>query len=408
MLNADISWELSISMPVILKGVNKMKRKWVFFTVLTAFFVLAINSNAVAVNTRNIDAVLKKSVIDDRDKKIIDDFLAQAVEELVKTRDFTSIAQVRSVILSRKSTQSQYAQQFSESAYRHIQAGFELAQTLRPQERINNVIISLMILIDGLEDLRLADLAMGRLNDQNMVIRYWAVHSLTNPAIVQQLNSTAASNPQLARTITEQLKEVVETSKPEIIVHIARFAANINIPEGEELLLQVADDRIKRYADWTVTFEFYDIIILKLLESKIPLSSQSIGAPTTTTSPNKPAIACRFAQLYSFVIQRYIKGENTLNENQKNHLASAIIEIEEKCITRLLGLSRSPGTLRRTIERNDLVALSDEHSKLLGDETSTGQLPSKLGFDYSTTPNGPKRTAPITLPEKPQKTVANN
>jgi len=407
-LNADISWELSISMPVILKGVNKMKRKWVFFTVLTAFFVLAINSNAVAVNTRNIDAVLKKSVIDDRDKKIIDDFLAQAVEELVKTRDFTSIAQVRSVILSRKSTQSQYAQQFSESAYRHIQAGFELAQTLRPQERINNVIISLMILIDGLEDLRLADLAMGRLNDQNMVIRYWAVHSLTNPAIVQQLNSTAASNPQLARTITEQLKEVVETSKPEIIVHIARFAANINIPEGEELLLQVADDRIKRYADWTVTFEFYDIIILKLLESKIPLSSQSIGAPTTTTSPNKPAIACRFAQLYSFVIQRYIKGENTLNENQKNHLASAIIEIEEKCITRLLGLSRSPGTLRRTIERNDLVALSDEHSKLLGDETSTGQLPSKLGFDYSTTPNGPKRTAPITLPEKPQKTVANN
>jgi hypothetical protein len=408
MLNADISWELSISMPVILKGVNKMKRKWVFFTVLTAFFVLAINSNAVAVNTRNIDAVLKKSVIDDRDKKIIDDFLAQAVEELVKTRDFTSIAQVRSVILSRKSTQSQYAQQFSESAYRHIQAGFELAQTLRPQERINNVIISLMILIDGLEDLRLADLAMGRLNDQNMVIRYWAVHSLTNPAIVQQLNSTAASNPQLARTITEQLKEVVETSKPEIIVHIARFAANINIPEGEELLLQVADDRIKKYADWTVTFEFYDIIILKLLESKIPLSSQSIGAPTTTTSPNKPAIACRFAQLYSFVIQRYIKGENTLNENQKNHLASAIIEIEEKCITRLLGLSRSPGTLRRAIERNDLVALSDEHSKLLGDETSTGQLPSKLGFDYSTTPNDPKRTAPIPLSDKPQKPAANN
>ena len=385
-----------------------MKIKWAFFTILTAFFVLAINSNAVAVNTRDIDAVLKKSVIDDQDKKIIDDFLAQAVAELVKTRDFTSIAQVRSVILSRKSTQSQYAQQFSESAYRHIQAGFELAQTLRPQERINNVIISLMILIDGLEDLRLADLAMGRINDQNMVIRYWAVHSLTNPAIVQQLNSNAASNSQLPRTITEQLKEVVETSKPEIIVHIARFAANINIPEGEELLLQVADDRIKRYADWTVTFEFYDIIILKLLESKIPLSSQSIGALTTTTSPNKPAIARRFAQLYSFVIQRYIKGDNVLNENQKNHLASAIIEIEEKCITRLLGLSRSPGMLRRAIERNDLTALSNEHNNLLGDETSTGQLPSKLGFDYSTTPNGPKRTAPIPLSDKPQKPGANN
>jgi hypothetical protein len=390
------------------KGVYKMKIKWAFFTVLTAFFVLAINSNAVAVNTSDIDAVLKKGVIDDQDKKIIDDFLAQAVVELVKTKDFTSIAKLRSVILSRKSAQSQYAQQFSESAYRHIQAGFEQAQNLRPEERKTNIFISLLILIDGQEDLRLADLAMGWLKDQNMVIRYWAVHSLTNPAIVQQLNSNATSNPDLATTITEQLKEVVETSKPEIIVHIARFATNINIPEGEELLLQVADDRIKRYAGWTVTSEFYDIIILKFLESKIPLSSQSMDAPVSTTGISKSAIARRFAQLYSYVLQRYIKGNNVLNANQKQRLASVIIEIEEKCITRLLGLSRSQGTLRRAIERENLVALSDEHNKLLGDETSTGQLPSKLGFDYSTTPNSPKRTAPIPLPEKPQKPVANN
>jgi len=385
-----------------------MKIKWAFFTVLTAFLGSSFNSNAVAVNTRDIDAVLKKSVIDDQDKKIIDDFLAQAVQELVKTRNFTSIAKLRSVILSRKSTQSQYAQQFSESAYKHIQAGFELAQTLRPDERKNNVLISLMILIDGMEDLLLTDLAMGMLKSQNMVIRYWAVHSLTNPAIVQQLNSGATSNPKLAMTITEQLKGIIQTSKPEIIVHIARFAANINIPEGEELLLQVADDRIKRYADWTVTNEFYDIILLKLLESKIPLSSQNTGLPVPTASPSKPAIARRFAQLYSHVIQRYIKGNNILNDNQKQHLASVIIEIEEQCITRLLDLSRSQGALRRAIERNNLEAISDEHNKLLGDETSTGQLPSKLEYDYSTTPNSPARTAPIPLPEKPQKPPANN
>jgi len=387
-----------------------MKIKWAFFTVLTAFFVLAINSNAVAVNTKDIDAVLKKDVIDDQDKKIIDDFLAQAVLELVKTKDFTSIAQVRSVILSRKSAQSQYAQQFSESAYRHIQKGFEQTQTLRPEERKTNVIISLLILIDGLEDLRLADMAMGMLKDENTVIRYWAVHCLTNPAIVQQLNSDTTSNPDLAMAITELLKEVVQTSKPEIIVHIARFATNINIPEGGELLLQVADDRIKRYAEWTVTYEFYDIIILKLLESKIPLSSQSIGAPAPAASLSKPAIARRFAQLYSYVIQRYIKGNNVLNDTQKQHLASVMIEIEEKCISRLMGGTQTTArAIRRAIERGDnMEALLDEHNKLLGDETNAGQLPLKLGFDYSTTPNGPKRTAPIPLPEKPQKPVTNN
>jgi hypothetical protein len=384
-----------------------MKIKWLFFSVLMACCVLVINSNAVAVDTRDIDNVIKKGTIDDQDKKVIDDFLAQAVQELVKTKDFTSIAKLRSVILSRKSTQSLYAQQFAESAYKYIQAGFEQAQTLRPEERKSNVIISLLILIDGMEDLRLADLAMGMLKDQNMVIRYWAVHSLTNPAIVQQLNSGATSNSNLPSIITEQLKEIVQTSKPEIIVHIARFAANINIPQGEELLLQVADDRIKRYADWTVTYEFYDTIILKLLDSKIPLSSQNIGT-AATTSGGKPAIARSFAQLYSYVINRYIKGSDTLNDTEKQHLASVIIEIEEQCIPRLLGQSRSQGTLRRAIERNNLIALSEEHNKLLGDETNTGQLPSRLGFDYSSTPDSPKRTAPIPLPEKPQKPAANN
>ena len=384
-----------------------MMIKWAFFTVLTAFFVLTINSDAVAVNTRDIDAVLKKSSIDDQDRKIIDDFLDQAIEELVRTRDFTSIAQLRSVILSRKSSQKEYAQQFSESAYKYIQAGLEQAQTLRPEDRKTNVIINLLILIDGLEDLRLADLAMDLLKNQNMVIRYWAVHSITNPATVQQLNSETA-NSETARTITEQLEEIVATSKADILVHIARFATHINIPEGEQLLMQVADERIKRYAEWTVKNEFYDAIFLKLLESEIPLSSQSIGATATSSGVSKPIIARHFAQLYSYVIKRYIKGNNILNDNQKQHLASVIIEIEEKCITRLLGLGRAQGALRRAIERNDLTALSEEHDKLLGDETSTGQLPSKLEFDYGTTSNGSVRTAPIPLPDKPQKPAANN
>jgi len=376
-----------------------MKIKWVFLTIFAAISVLAINSNAVAVNTKDIDNVLKKSVIDDQDKKIIDDFLSQGVQELVKTKDFTSIAKLRTIILSRRSSQGQYAQQYSESAYKHIQAGFEQVQTLKQEDRKINVIISLLILIDGMENLQLSDLAMPKLKDQNMVIRYWAVHCLTNPVITQQINSAAASNPQLATSIAEQLKEVVGTSKAEIIVHIARFAANVNIPESEELLLQVADERIKRYADWTVKQEFYDNIILKLLESKIPLSSQDPTAPAPTTSLSKTAIARRFAQLYSYVIQRYIKGKDILNESQKQQLASVLIEIEDKCISRLLGEPQV--TIRRAIERNNLAALSDEHNRLLGDETTTGQLPSKFAFDYSTTPNGPKRTAPTPLPEKP-------
>lgn len=376
-----------------------MMKKGAFFAVLGTCFILATGSELLAaVDTGPIDAVLKKTVLGDQDFKVIDDFLSQAVQDLVKTRDFTDIAKARTVILSKTSTQGQYAQRFSESAHRHIQAGFEQAQSLRPDERKTNVNINLLILVDGLHDLRLADLAIPWLKDQNMVVRYWAVHALTSPEAVEQLNSDASSGPALAGTIVTKLKEVVDSSSPEVLAQIARFAAGVKIPQGEELLLAVADARIKRYAEWTVKHEFYDIGILKLLESKIPLASAGADLTTPSTGTGKPAVAQRFAQLYSYVIQRYIKGNERglLTDEQKRYLVAVMVETEEKCIGRLTGKPQL--TIRRAIEKESLPTLLDEHNKLFGAETTPGELPSKLGFDY-----GSNRTAPIPLPDPPKK-----
>lgn len=384
-----------------------MKTKRVTCVILTIFFGLAINSNSVAVNTTNIDKVRNKSVLDDQDKIIIDDFLAEAIRELVITRDFTSIAKTRTVILSKqKSSQGQYTTWFSELIRKHIQEGFKQAQTVNPQERQDKVLVNLLILIDGLQDLQLTDLAMAMLKNQNMVVRYWAVHCLTNPGIVKQLNSSTTPSSVSARTIAEQLNELIESSNPEIIVQIAQFAANVNIPQGEELLGQTADVRIKRYADWTVKHELYDITLLKLLTSKIPSASIDPSRPATTTTNSKPSIARRFAQLYSYVIQRYAKGSETLNSTQKQHLASVLVETEEKCISKLLG--RPQLTIRRALERDNIEALLDEHNRLLGTETTRGQLPSMLGFDYNTTSTGTIRFAPIPLPDPPQKSTPDN
>ena len=377
-----------------------MKVKLAFFAVLVAFFVLATDSSVMAVDTRAIDEVLKKAVLETQDFKVIDDFLAEAVQELARERDFTTIARRRSVIISRKSKQAQYAQQFSQSALRHIQAGFGKAQELRPEQRKTNVITNLLILIDGLEDLGLADLALARLKDENAVVRYWAVHCLTSPAIVQQLNAGAASNPGPATGIAGQLKDLVDTSNSETLALIAKFAATVNVPQGEGLLLQVADARIKRYADWTVKHELSEIALLKLLESKLPLSSQGPGG-AVPASLGKPAIAQRFAQLYSYAIQRYLKGQDVLNNTQKGNLASVLVEVQEKCVSRLLGTPQT--TFRRAIERANLAAISDEHNGLFGNGAAAGQLPSKLGFDYGTDGAGAKRTAPIPLPDPVKK-----
>jgi len=375
-----------------------MKIKGVLFAALGMFLVLATSSLSLAVDVGPIDAVLKKTVLGDQDFKVIDDFLNQAVQELVKTRNFTAIAQARTVILSRTSTQGQYAQRFSESAHRAIQSGFEQAKSLRPDERKTNVNISLLIVIDGLHDVRLADLAIPWLKDQNMVVRYWAVHALTNPSILTQLESGASSDPALAATIVARLKEVVGDSSPEILAQMAGFAGSVKAPQAGELLLQVADVRIKAYADWSVKQEFYEVGILKLLETRISSASAGSGPAASTAAAERAAVAQRFAQLYSYAIQRYIKGSEMglLSDAQKRHLVAVLVETEEKCVGLLLG--RPQLTIRRAIEKESMTALLDEHNKLLGGGATPGELPSKLGFDY-----GSNRTAPIPLPDPPKK-----
>ncbi|MBW7990101.1 MAG: hypothetical protein FVQ84_08825 [Planctomycetes bacterium] len=373
-----------------------MKIKWVIFAVLVVFLILVMNPGSKAVNTREVDNVRKKAVLDNSDLKIIDDFLAKAIQELVRERDFTAIAQKRTVILSRQSTQGQYAQQFSESARKYIAQGFLDAKKLPRQERITGVTINLLILVDGLKDLELADQAVPMLKNENMVIRYWAVHSLTNPGIITQLNTPANSNQ--ASVFAAKFTEILDTSTPEITALIARFAAGVKIPQAEQLLCRIADIRIKRYADWTVKYELYDSAILKFLSSKIPLASQSAGSTSPTSATSKAVARC-FAQLYSYVIQRYVKGADILNNTQKSHLVSVLADIEEKCIGTLL---KPQMTIRRALGANSMPAILAEHDRLLGSATVSGQLPQTLKFDYSTN-NGPKLTAPIPLPDPPAK-----
>jgi len=367
-----------------------MKVKRAIFAALLLSVVLAtILQSQAAIDTRQIDEVLKKQVLDSGDLQIIDEFLAEAVQELVKTRDFTSIAKTRTIILSRRSAQAQYAQQFSESAHKYISSGLTEASEL-PEERQFKVVLNLLILIDGLEDPRLTDLPMGRLKDKSKAIRYWAVRCITNPGLIRKLNPTEAANLRLAQRITQQLKALVDSGDHEILALMTEFADQIKIPEGQDLLLQIADTRIKRYEDWTVRYELLDSAILKSLFNKI-----------TSAGLNKPTIAGRFAQLYYYAIQRYISGQDFSTDNSKHYLASVLVETEEKCIGKLLGLPQS--TIRRAVERDDLSLLVQERDRLFGDQTTAGQLQLKLNIDFGKDPSGKKRIAPFDLPDPPKK-----
>ncbi|MBN2136915.1 MAG: hypothetical protein JW720_03835 [Sedimentisphaerales bacterium] len=354
------------------------------YVALAMLFSLTAASSSKAVDTTAIDAVRKKEVLAQQDLQIIDGFWAAGVEELVRTREFTDIARLRTILLSRQSTQKQYAQQFSASALTHITSGLRLASTLPPEVRVK-VTMNLLILIDGLADLRLVNLSAASLANRSPVVRYWAVHSLTNPRIIAQLSAGGAAGAQRARVIAEKLEELVGAGEPEILALILQFADGVKISQTEELLLKIADERIRQYAAWKVKYELLDSTVLNLLSDKM------IAGSTKTS-----AVAYRFAQLYSCAFQRYIVGQSILSDVQKGHLASVLVGTEANCIVKLLGAPQS--TIKRAIERGDAAALSAEHNKLLGVDTKAGALAAKVNFVYGPDASGKSRNAPFSLP----------
>jgi len=384
----------------VFEDFRKMCAKYAIFAVLGAFWFLMVNPASLAVSARDIEKVQMKGVLGDEDFQIIDNFVKEAVRDLVRTEDFTSIAKVRARILrrsksSKESAQAQYSQHFSESALTHISEAFKQARGLKPEDRKLKTTLNLLILVGNLQDIRLVDLAIPMLKEPSTIIHYWAVYSITNPGITEQFNSTEPADLALAGRIIEQLKGLVDDSSPEITALMARFAAEVNVPQGEELLLQIAQMRMRRYADWTVNYELLDASILKFLYDKISSAGQS-----------KAAIARSFGQLYSYTMQRYIKGRDFLSPEQKHQLASVLVEIENKCLWKLLGMTMRQTTIKRAVEQDDYNSLLQEHNRLLGDETSVGQLPLKLNFDYGTKPDGSKLTAPLALPERPKREVS--
>ena len=232
-------------------------------------------------------------------------------------------------------------------------------------------VLNLLILVDNLEDVQLLDLAMVCLNDENTVIRYWAVHSVTNAGVTGKLNAGGTTGLKLMSDIVERLKGLVDSSSPEILALVAKFAAEVNVVQGETLLGRIVDLRISKYADWTVEYELLDSAILRLLSEKI-----------SSTGLDRMAMAQRFAQLYSYAIQRYAMGQDLLSATQKHHLASVLVETEKSCVSELL---ESPQVgVKRAVEQGDYRVLLLEHNRLLGDETKPGQLPLKLNFNYGT------------------------
>ena len=368
-------------------------KKWQLLLAVAAFFIIAVFVTAAdAVVTRAIEAVRAKKVLDGTDLKVIDDFLAQAITEILNTSDFSTVSDTRALILANSASlepgQVQFAEQFSESAKKQITAALEKAEQITPPARRFKVITNLLMLVDGLADPRLVDIPLKYADNKNSGISYWAVHCLTNHALAEKLNP--GKDTEIMRRITRRLDEIVANSSPETLGLIAAFAGSAKTPESDDILFEIADRRIASYANWFVRYELLDGSILQMLADRMESSS-----------PGKAAAGRRFGQLFSYALQRYIKGDKVLNKTQKEQLASVLVDTEKNCLPKLIKKQVLFG-IKKAIEAGDLNALLIEHNNLLGDATKQGVLPAEANFDYGKDKSGSTLTYPVELASSPQ------
>jgi len=380
-------------------------------SVLILISVLVLVVAVEAVSTKQIDAVrrkalLDKEVLEDADFEVIDSFWEEALAELLLAEDLSEIVRIRNLIFERSGNEEpdQYSVGFIASAKKHLEAAFGRINNWPSDQRKAWVERNLIILTAQLANAELLDFGMRMIGHENTTIRYWAVKSLTNSGIVRHLNSPDFSDTELAVRIIGQLETTAKKeTHPEIISLIATFAGQVNEPLAKELLTKIVDLRTQAYANRTVKYELMDAKLLRLLGNEI-LSQES--------RQTKGELGRKFAQLYSYVMQRYILGEGMLNDSSKHQLASVLVEVEQSVLGRLLGRPQSiikkaveKILIKQMVEQKDYSALEREHDSLLGSAAGKGALPVALNFDYGKNADGTAITGPKKLGPPPEEQV---
>ncbi len=371
------------------------KRICLFFAVLG---VSATYSSVFALNSTEIEAVRaakheSKARLIGGDKGVIETFVRSGLQELLLEEDPWEAVVIRVAIVAQKggSELSPYSAAFIEAAVNNLKTTFEDAGRLQDADRRQRMFLHLLIIAAELESMEMADIGLGMLAGPGAAVQYWAVKTVTSPSVAAELTSPIMGDEDLTRRIVSELAKTVDSViVPEALRMVVEFADAVDTAEARALVLKIADQRTVLYEKWTVKYELMDMMLLSALGKQI--LSENADA--------KRAIACRkFGQLYSYVIERFILGQEVLSTGHKQQLASVIAEVENTILSKLL--VRNQVRLRKAVESGKVSVLESERKFILGGSSQPGSLPTKLKFDYGKGSTGNAATAPKSLKSPP-------
>ncbi len=374
---------------------NKMTAGWII-----AACMGLVSWAGAALDTEPISGVFQKTgngktAPTGADAEAITQFIIAATEQILWAEKPADAIDARIQLLAFRG-QDPYAQAYGSVLRGRLEAIIKEAGAFPDAAKKAAVLRNISILIAQMNTLDLAKLSVGLLGEPDTVIRYYAVKALTSEKVKDQLTAAATTDAAGRKQILDALTQTAsKEDQPVILGMLARYAVGTKGAEGRELILAVTNNRMKAYTAWKVTQESVDFELLTALAEKL----------TASVAPEDRAVlAGRFAQYFSYVIQRYAKGQDFLSAPAKQAMISTIVGVEESVLSGPTLLNRKATDLRSAVQKNNMEALMKAHDALLGSAAGAGELVGKIKFTYEGNATAPKvlTPPPANLPRVPE------
>ncbi len=333
-----------------------------------------------------------KTVPTGSDAEVVTKFIAAASDQILWAERPSDAVEARNQLLAFRGQDPtrEYGKFFTAALHARLTSALKEAAGLSDPVKKTAAQRNYSILIAQMDVIDMADLALMLLADGDSITRYWTMKALSGERTSAPIIAQVGDSPLRKKVLDAFHKRIPMEDQPMIHALMAQFAVRIKGVEGRDLMLAIADSRIKAYASWKVTSENVDADVLSVLAEKI----------TASVAPeDKTILTERFAQYYSYVIQRLARNP-VLPPASRKAIISAILTVEDGPLSNLLGVKSS--SLRSAIQKNNMEALLKEHDAILGSSATAGSLAAKIKFSYEGNAKGPKAlTPPTSSPQKP-------
>ena len=328
------------------------------------------------------------------EKGVISEFWSTTLDRMLLASDSRECVSIRKQLAEEKGDEylSYYAAAYIAEAQGAIETAFADAKRMEDSQQRQMFERNLMILAAELKSPDLAPLALQRLDAEDVVVRYCAFKAVTNSSVIQQLASDVTGDAKITEAILTGFKKQISVeTEAEIQKMVVRFCMAFDDPLARDILVSIADRRIKAYRDWTVRDEMLDVDLLKVLGSIAMLQQDPA---------NKSIFGCKFAELYALTIQRYLKGKDALSKEEIEPLLTVIAEVDQSVLGKTMGIKTG---ILSALKRK--TGLEREYETLFGDRMRSGQLADMFKFDYGKDASGKSITAPPELGPMPEKVM---